>query len=172
MQKAKFWLPLPQILSPLGRLSRLQYFVYGLIFLAIFLGVFVALALGGVFEIDANGHLAKKSIVSVATYCGLQLTLLWCLFALDVKRLHDLNWPGAIAILVLIDLPVDLFIEIARNYMILPPVTEQVQKIADIIGKIAALGIGLFLTFGPGNKGQNKYGPDPLRPPAPHLDVF
>ena len=172
MQKAKFWLPLPQLLSPAGRLSRLQYFIYGLICIVVFMVAAGILAAAGAFKVDGDGNLADTSMVGLASYCVLQLALLWCLFVLDVKRLHDLNWPGVIAILVLIDLPFDMVLEVARNVVNLPPVLGQVQKIVEIIGKIAAFGVGLFLTFGSGNKGQNKYGPDPLKPPAPPVEVF
>jgi len=171
MDKPKFWLPFSKLFVPTGRISRLQYFVYGLIYLAIYFAAFFVLASNKFFQVNPDGGLADTSPAAVACYGAVELGFLWLVFVNDVKRLHDLNWPGIVAILVLIDAPVDLGLEIARIFTTLPPVAGTVQAVVDGIGKVSAIGVGLFLTFGPGNKGKNKYGPDPLRPPPP-IDVF
>lgn len=172
MKKAKFFLSLPALLSFSGRMSRLQYFVYGLIYAAIFFAVFLAAALNGLFVLDDNGDLANPTIMSVTIYGLIYVVFLYAVFGLYAKRLHDLNWPAALGILVLIDLPVDLILPIVKTFTTLPPIVDTVRQGVDLVAKFATVGIGLMLTFRPGNKGANKYGPDPLKPPALPIDVF
>ncbi len=170
MQKPKFFIPIQQWLSPKGRISRLQYFVYGLILAAVFMGVFLGLIIGDELKIDEEGHVA--TLFDFGINAVLQLALIYTLFCLASKRLHDLSWPAWLALLLIIDIPVDLAADLARLYMTLPEGAETTVKIIDGLVKIASLGIGLNLTFRPGDKGANKHGPDPLRPPPAPIEVF
>ncbi len=172
MKKAKFFLSLSALLSASGRMSRLQYFVYGLIYAAIFFAVFLTAALNGLFMLDDNGDLTNPTPMSIAIYGVIYALFLYGLFGLYAKRLHDLGWPAALGILVIIDIPVDLIVPVAKTYIALPPVVDLVRQGVDLVAKIATIGLGLMLTFRPGDRGTNKYGPDPLKPPAPPIDVF
>jgi uncharacterized membrane protein YhaH (DUF805 family) len=170
MQKPKFFIPVLQWLSPRGRISRLQYFVYGLIWAAIFFSIFVGLIMGDELKMDEEGHVA--TLIDFWINALLQLALIYVFFCLACKRLHDLSWPAWLALLIIIDIPVDLAADLARLYMTLPESAEMTVKIIDGLVKIASLGIGLNLTFRPGDRGINKHGPDPLRPPPIPIDVF
>jgi uncharacterized membrane protein YhaH (DUF805 family) len=170
MKKAKFFLSLPALLSLSGRMSRLQYFVYSLIYVVLFFAVFVGLGGSGLMPLDAEGD--PTGPASVIIYAIVILLFFYGIAGLYAKRLHDLGWPAALLILVLFDIPVDLAVSIAKAYMTVPPVVDTVQGVVDVLGKVASVGIGLFLTFRAGDKGANKYGPDPLKPPAPPIEVF
>ena len=172
MGKPRFWLRPGQVASPAGRISRLQYFVYGLILAVIYLTAFLALDVNHVFSVNADGQLADTSIVGAVCYGLVQLSFAWFIFANAVKRTHDLNWSGWVALLVVFDLPFDVALGIAREFTTLPPEVSTIKTVVDTVGKFGAMGIGLFLTFGQGKRGKNKYGPDPLQPPAPPIEVF
>jgi uncharacterized membrane protein YhaH (DUF805 family) len=170
MQKPKFFIPILQWLSAHGRISRLQYFVYGLIMAATFFAFALVLALNGFMNMDEDGHIT--SLNDFWTYGLLQFCLFYILFCLASKRLHDLNWPAWLAVLLIFDIPVDLAADLARMYLTLPEMFETIVKGVDLLAKLATLGLGISLTFRPGDKGQNKYGPDPLKAPTPPVEVF
>jgi uncharacterized membrane protein YhaH (DUF805 family) len=170
MQKPKFFIPILQWLSPKGRISRLQYFVYGLILAAVFMGAFLSLIMSGTFNMDEEGHVT--TLIDFYINAALQLARIYTLFCLAAKRLHDLNWPTWLALLLIIDIPVDLTADLARLYMTLPETAETTVKVIDGLVKVATLVLGLNLTFRPGDKGANKHGPDPLKPPPAPIDVF
>lgn len=172
MKKAKFFLSLPALLSFSGRISRLQYFVYGLIYAVLFFVVFLSAFMGGLFALNEAGDLTDPTLQSVAVYTFIYAVFLYGVFGLYAKRLHDLGWPAVLGLLLLIDLPVDLAVSIAKGYMTVPPLVDTVKMVVDGLGKLATIGLGLMLTFQRGNNGANKYGPDPLKPPAPRIDVF
>ncbi len=169
MQKPQFFIPVTRHFSVDGRISRLQYFVYGLIWLVIF-----SLAIGGLGfaqYASADAHL-DTGLSGILALGAVQLVLMYFVFCLGGKRAHDLGWSALICLLFLIDIPVDIAAEAARQYVTLPPAIELIVKGVDLLANIASMGLGLALTFAPGMRGQNKYGPDPLRPPPAPIDVF
>jgi uncharacterized membrane protein YhaH (DUF805 family) len=92
-------------------------------------------------------------------------------FCLDAKRLHDLNWPAFIAAIQSSEPLISTHPRAATGFVRLPDVCP-VRKILDPVWSFVSGIVGLIMLFGPGNKGANKYGLDPLRPPAPPIDVL
>ncbi len=163
MQKAKFWIPVANHFTAKGRVSRLQYFVYSLIYLAVYFTVLVGAG-------AATQLLGKTQMDGLAIAVALTFTS-YVYFCLDAKRLHDLNWPAFIAAILLIEPLISAYADVLAGFI---PLTK-VTSVLHIVDKVWAIGsgiVGLILLFGTGNKGTNRYGPDPLRPPAPPVDVF
>jgi len=163
MQKAKFWIPLARHFSAGGRISRLQYFVYSLIYLASYFALlFGAGILIGLTGGDHNEAIALAIVITVVCYVY---------FCLDAKRLHDLNWPAFIAALMLSEPLISVDYKAVASLIPIPD-ESSVFRVLDIVWRIGSGIVGLILLFSPGNKGKNKYGPDPLKPPAPPVEVF
>ena len=169
MQKPKFFIPVTRHFSANGRISRLQYFVYGLIWLVIF--VLVIGGLGASEYVNADKE-TLAGLPAILMLGAVQLVLMYFVFCMAGKRAHDLGWSALICLLFLIDIPVDIAAQVARLYVTLPPVLDTIIKGIDAAANIASTVLGLALTFAPGVRGQNKYGPDPLRPPPAPIDVF
>ncbi len=154
MEKKKFWLPIGQLILPVGRASRLQHVAYWLIF-----AVAIAAIVGLATVVHAN---ALPSFVIAMILLGMYL--IFCLLA---KRLHDLRVPAIVAFLLVV-------IPFARGYCeaaaedghpILPASWAPALSLAASIWRIV-FGFGLIALFViPGNKGANRYGPDPLDKP-------
>jgi uncharacterized membrane protein YhaH (DUF805 family) len=163
MQKAQFWIPLANHFVAKGRLSRLQYFLYGIVYALIYLAALFGL--GAAMATTGKTQL-QNIVIAIAT------TLMsYVFFCLDAKRLHDLNWPAFIAAILLSEPLISTYLTTAAGFVPIPDLSP-VLKILDPIWSFGSGIVGLILLFGPGNKGANKYGPDPLRPPAPPIDVF
>jgi uncharacterized membrane protein YhaH (DUF805 family) len=163
MQKAQFWIPLADQFVPKGRLSRIQYFLYGivyaLVYFVVLFGLGMAMATTGRTQLQ-TGVVAVMS--TIATYV---------FFCLDAKRLHDMNWPAFIAAILLSEPLISDYLAVLNGFVPLP----DVSRVLPTVNKIWQIGsgiVGLIMLFGPGNKGANKYGPDPLRPPTPPIEVF
>lgn len=92
-------------------------------------------------------------------------------FCLDAKRGHDLNWPAYVAAILVSEPLISTYLATAADFTPLPEVTR-ILNILDPAWRFGSGIVGLFMLFGPGTKGTNKYGPDPLRPPAPPIEVF
>lgn len=163
MQKAQFWIPLANHFLAKGRLSRLQYFLYGIVYAVIYLAVLFGLS-------AAMATTGKTDLHSVVV--AVIVTLMsYVFFCLEAKRLHDMNWPAFIAAVLLSEPLISTYLRAAAGFVLLPDVFP-ILKILDPIWRFGSGIVGLIMLFGPGNKGANKYGPDPLRPPAPPIDVF
>lgn len=166
MSKPKFFLPIPVLLSLSGRISRLQYFVYGLIYTAIFLGAYV-----GFYAVASNASDVTEP-VGAWIYAIIMAGFLYALVCNYGKRLHDLGSPAILCVFALFDLPLDIGVTLASAYVAIPEAVLKVNEISGNIGNVVAIGFGLILTFMPGQRGSNKYGPDPLQAPRPEVSVF
>lgn len=166
MAKPRFFLTPAEYLSAHGRISRLQYFVHGLIVAAVLIAIFAALGMTGMVD-DTVDPLLWSLIYAVAmlgfTY------LLVCLYA---KRLHDLGWSGFWCLLALFDVPIDVAVTLTEAFTPLPEAVTSTNTAIGMIGNITGMGLGLVLTFKAGDRGRNKYGADPLKAPEPDTSVF
>jgi len=163
MRKAQFWIPLADHLVPKGRLSRLQYFLYGIVYALIYFAVLFGLGAG----LGAAGKTQLQNIL-VAVIATLMTYVFFCL---DAKRLHDLNWPAYLAAIMLSEPLISTYLTLATGFAAL----ADLSQILPVIDKVWSIGsgiAGLIMLFAPGNRGQNKYGADPLRPPTPPIEVF
>jgi len=165
MQKAKFWLPLPQYFTAVGRVSRLQYLLHSLILFVAFIAFSRIANLAGQSLIEGRGHLIAATATTLITS--------YVYFCLDAKRVHDLKWPAAIVAIMIAEPVIFSLMNLVFSYAEFhPPAGIGGMLILSRFWRYGAGIIGLILLFIPGNKGQNKYGPDPLQPPAPPIDVF
>ncbi len=160
MQKAKFWLPPGRLFSPMGRMSRLQYLVHGLLAALGFLGLVAASFL-------------FSAVPNVATLVrgGLYLAYLYFAFCQYAKRLHDIGAPAAVALAV-IAVPLLFEIVMISTHMFAYPaaVMRGLDGASSAFRGLPAL-VGLAMLFVPGNKGPNRYGADPSMPVS-QTEVF
>jgi uncharacterized membrane protein YhaH (DUF805 family) len=167
MSKPKFFLSIPATFSPSGRMSRLQYFVYGIIYAIAVVGIFFAIYGSGTDAIGAAD--GKVQAWVFAAVMGVFLYFLICLYA---KRLHDLGWPAILCAIALFDLPIDIVTTLVSAYVTVPEDILTINEIIGNVGNIIGMGFGIILTFKKGQSGANKYGPDPLRPSQAEASVF
>ncbi len=140
-----------QLTSLEGRINRLRYITITILFLigmiiyifpvGIVLGIFWAVSGIPEFVIDF--------------FLGLALIPVWyCAYAISVKRLQDMNWG-------------DGWTTYLQIYTVLcviwgmAPVGSSIEGTLDIITGIMTLPLIVCL-FAPGEKGPNRFGPDPL----------
>lgn len=155
--------------TPSGRYNRWSYFIYSLVALV---GFFIAIGLFTSIQ-DLNlitfNELGTK--IFEITYT-LALTLwTYIIYSLTGKRLHDLGHSAAWGIIYLLDLALQ---NITQMYGIFFELPTEISQGIEIMSKfwIVFNLAGLYLTFGRGKSGKNKYGPDPLRARETEVDVF
>ncbi|EGF93432.1 putative membrane protein [Asticcacaulis biprosthecium C19] len=105
-------------------------------------------------------------------YVVVMSAFLWALVCLYAKRLHDLGWSAIWCVVALFDLPVDIVLNLVS---LVTPVYETAWNFSNglsTIGNVTAMIMGLILTFRRGQRGPNRYGPDPLQPPQTDTSVF
>lgn len=165
MTKPRFFLPIHELATPKGRISRLQYFVFGLITAVIM----VACSLGVTAIAE---QFPGNAVVQTLTYVIFMCVFLYTLVCLYAKRLHDLGWPAAICIIALFDIPIDIAINMADLVNPVPPAVWNFNTGLGGVGNVVAMVLGLILTFRRGQRGANKHGPDPLAPAETDTSVF
>jgi uncharacterized membrane protein YhaH (DUF805 family) len=123
-----------------GRLGRLAYFGYSIVF-----GIVLAI-IAAILILPARNSPNGLTVVIVASVI-LFLIALWGGIALSVKRLHDLDLSGwHYAWMALVP---GVFNGIGSGAHIIA---------LNAIGAVLSLGIGLYLLFWPGTDGMNRYG--------------
>ncbi|TFZ60461.1 DUF805 domain-containing protein [Methylorubrum sp. Q1] len=140
----RFWLTF--FLAPVGRISRRQYWLYG---------VFV-LGLANLYQINSHNSVVNWFVVFVTGWAGI---------ALAAKRLHDLDrsgwWVAAPVV------PAGLAVIGAR--LMLQGSSGTLGPTLAIIGGAVAAGLSLWLLFSllilTGDAGPNRFGT--LPPPLP-----
>lgn len=168
MSKARFFLPFPDYFHARGRISRLQYLVFMLAYIITTYVVLFAVILNRPPATEYTGIDISLLIISGALFTA------WMYFGycFQAKRLHDIAWPAALALIYLVQIPVLLAAAWAEYFMTVPDsVTDGVKALQNVCNA-AGLIIGLFALFKPGDRGPNKYGPDPLQPVEPDTSVF
>lgn len=128
-----------------GRIRRLTYALAS--FLLILAHWFViAQIVAAVASDNASGQeIGSRGIIWVLLLGGLLLVSAWVMFALNVKRLHDIGFPGWPAALVFAPLLA----------LIDPNLVSRASSLATLL----AMG----LCFWPGNPQDNPYGPPPVK---------
>ncbi len=168
MTKAPFFLPFKDYFHAYGRISRLQYLVFSLAYSVLYVvAIYVPSqsALG-------QAHFEKYG---AAAYCVFLLAYsfwLYLAFCLNAKRLHDFSWPGALWLLALIDVPFSLGSEFAGYFTTVPDAIVEITRVAETLGRVVTAILGLWVLLKRGDRGPNKYGPDPLQPPQTDTSVF
>jgi uncharacterized membrane protein YhaH (DUF805 family) len=136
-----------------GRINRKPYWIGNLIIVAIVLVVVIALlALTGI-DFDTGQYKVPEAIFS--------LVLLYPCMALAVKRLHDRDKSGSLALIF----AVPYLIQIATDllgYSGDPNTWNTLDYVLNGILGIVSLWFLVELGFLRGTPGPNRYGPDPL----------
>lgn len=126
-----------------GRMARLPYFGYSLLaalflFISIMVGILVVAGGDGA----GVGVLLGGLVVLVGFGFGLTASV-----AITIKRLHDIGLTGLHCIWI---------------YMIsLAGGAFPSDSVMGVLANVAAIGVGLWLLFAPGQKADNDYGPAP-----------
>lgn len=154
--------------SAKGRISRKDYWLK--FFLPV-LGVYIAAALviGGLAVAlgDAGGI---ALLLAIPIYIG----IVWAAICVAAKRFHDRSWSGWwVLYFFLIGIGIAA-VQYGLMFAVGPG--SELAGIVAIVGLIASLGVSIWqlvlLGFLPGDKGPNKYGPDPLDPNAGTAETF
>ena len=133
-----YWIAL--FTSPAGRISRLQFWLHGV------LPIFVAgLVLGW--------------IPLVGWVVSLALT--WASICISFKRFHDVGYPGWWSLANIVPLVAAVFLTIGSYYVTGFGI---LAKLLWIVAFLVWLAQMLFVYVRAGQEGPNQYGPDPLAP--------
>jgi uncharacterized membrane protein YhaH (DUF805 family) len=146
---------LKQMVMPDGRLSRTQYLLHLAIYSALVLVLVVLLwSFFDIYDLDQRQRQLR------ALGIGLIFALPWLLLLyLSMKRAHDLGMPAIVVTPMFISVP---FRIAGMFFSELPGTLERLIDITDEITKTANIGMGFYFLLAPGEKGDNRYGPDPL----------
>ena len=152
----------PTLFGFRGRMARLPYFGYGLLFLG--LCVFLILVWVGLIATGVVGLIILGSIL-MWVVCG------WMGLALTIKRLHDLGLSGYHMIWI-------FGLSVVAGQLGSPTSSEAIGILSGLssgtigilssLASLASLIVTLWLLFAPGQPRTNGYGPPPgtLRPPG------
>jgi uncharacterized membrane protein YhaH (DUF805 family) len=139
--------PIELMTSPRGRLSRLPYFIAGLVLsVAVFLlaGGVMVLSVGALFTgMAAFGLFGMLMIFAVILGAG------YCSVVLMIKRLHDMGLPGWHSAWIMLLFAIAQFGD------------PDDPSILAALASLGALGATLWLLFRRGEPYANQYGPAP-----------
>jgi len=123
-----------------GRINRLKYFCRLLYLNLMFVFAIALCDYVGTIQSVVTGYIFLGIVVCFS------LAILWQLVMTYVKRLHDLEWNGWLAVLIVFYPIVNFFGNAVLNLIV-----------SVVVGILS-----LILLFKRGTKGVNKYGKDPL----------
>lgn len=164
MEKPKFWLPLPSLLDAKGRVSRLQFLIYCLIYGAGYVGLILL--------ISSPVVQTMQPVMAAAVFVPSMLAFVYLSACVNMKRLHDLGWPGALALVQLTDMPLMIFQLVGVMFNYHNVMVDRIEGIIDPFLRVVSGVLGLILLVRRGVGGANKYGPDPLQSPQAPSDIF
>ena len=137
---SSYWIAL--FTSPRGRISRREFWLYGV------LPIFVA-----------------SLVLSWLPLIGqiISLLLLWASICISFKRFHDLGYPGWWSLLYLVPLIAAAAL-VAASFMMtsLAGIAWFLAKILWAVGLLIGLAQLFLVYIRVGQEGPNQYGPDPL----------
>lgn len=137
-------------LSPKGRLGRIRYLAYALgLSLAAFAIVAVIIGvtggLGALATGSVEGLMGGMGVAAILISIPVFIALMVFSIFLVIKRLHDMNWSGWVA------LPFFLLPYLGAALMFVSPVLYFACIAVQMV-------VGLLLVFYPGTRGANAYG--------------
>ncbi len=150
-----------EFFTPRGRIGRLQYLWAWAVQVAL-----LGLGFGSDAALDfigSDGNISDDTaglLAMVITACGLILTfaLLYTLFCLVAKRLHDVGLHGLLALLIFAGLIPSMILAFGESFI-------PEGFIGDALNLISMVGYGLAtlvflaLSVWPGQHGDNRFGP-------------
>jgi len=148
--------------SASGRISRSQYWLRFILPYALIVGIVQGIT-------QAAGPGSAVFGVFSAIYGLFSLVVIWPSFAILIKRIHDRNKMGWLALAIFIPglIFVLMFVAWLAALGLQSDSGTALGIMTAVLGVIAAaVGIWVFIEFGcmRGTIGANKYGPDPVRP--------
>ena len=156
--RPRLFLPFRELLSPKGRIARLTYFVNVAIFNVLFTALVAGTTLAaGLFDDDARAAfgwlLAPAALVAIV--------LVYALFCIHAKRLHDLGVTGFVCLLMFVYPVLKACLALNGSLVDLP---IDVVRWVDIFAK-TTLGLSFLLQIVllvvPGRDDHNPYGGNP-----------
>ncbi|MDC7675606.1 DUF805 domain-containing protein [Asticcacaulis machinosus] len=134
---------------------------------------FLLFVIGAKLMIEAIGY-AQRRYMPALTYDDIMLTaipgiitliLMWPLFAVTVKRLHDIEWPAVLALVQFIPLiGIAIFFTRSQFYTADAEHLARMFELAGIgLNIMALISLGLFVLLAiiPGVNRTNRFGPPP-----------
>jgi uncharacterized membrane protein YhaH (DUF805 family) len=131
-----YWIAL--FTSPVGRISRLQFWLHGV--LPIFV---VGLVLGWI------------PLVGILVW----LALTWASVCISFKRFHDVGYPGWWSLAIIVPMVAGVFLTVGAFYVTGFGILAKLLWIVSFLVWLAQM---LFVYVRAGQEGPNQYGPDPL----------
>ena len=150
-------------LSPLGRISRQEYWLGMLVLMAITVPVSMLL--------DPAAFTASASEkVTAPTFAGTvwNLILTWPSAAISIKRFNDRDWPHLIGYALGL-LMAGLVLSNYQGLLLDPDRMKPGEMLAMVLLVAAFVWALIENGFRRGSDGPNRYGPDPLQPGGPPL---
>jgi len=150
-----------------GRVTRVPFSVFILPSKIFFWGA----------PIIIRAHSLDKSLLLplIAVISMVHLSILWSLFAVTFKRLHDIGLSGLLGLLVfippLMNMGVSGLTVRATLNGFSEPTPVWIGTVINILFYII-WACTVVLALWPSRKGINKYGPDPSRPPTDASEIF
>lgn len=141
-----------------GRVARLPFLVF-------VLGVKLAIEAIGYGQRHYMPPLPIDDMMLAAIPGIITLILMWPLFAVTVKRLHDIEWPAALALVQFIPL-IGIVIFFTRSQYYTAD-AEHLARMFELAGVglniVALVSLGLFVLLAviPGVNRTNRFGPPP-----------
>ena len=146
---------LKQMVVPNGRLSRTQYLLHMTISGVLFMALFIAFL---IFYNPLDFEGIPRTLRIGAMTLAMAPLGIFTLF-LTVKRAHDLGMPAVVVTPMFISVP---FLVARAAFPEAPEALERAVNITTDIVRTANIGMGFYFLLAPGEKGLNRYGPDPL----------
>jgi len=140
-----------QLTSLEGRINRLRYLTNNILLfiVAAIYGIIAAILLGLIWTVTGLPEFIFEILAGIVL-----MPVLYVTYAITVKRLQDMNWGDGWTTYL------QIFTAIVALWL-LTPVGSSVEYALDWITTIMGIPFVVCL-FAPGEKGPNRFGPDPL----------
>ncbi len=162
MARVRPFVTFRELTSARGRCTRVQYLVYGIGSLALLL--VLPFGIGGLLSLFGPPHILDLNLSTILTrFTILTAVLVACLvvyvlFCITAKRLHDLNLPAVTGLLLFGGTVSDAIVTFGDAYV---PLDGDLADFVSLGAYIVAGLMVLALCVWPGKKGENRYGTDP-----------
>ena len=140
-----------QLTSLEGRINRLRYLTNNILLFigSLIYGFIVGIVIGLIWVVIDFPEFIFDFLAGIAL-----MPVLYVIYAITVKRLQDMNWGDGWT----------TYLQIWTAVMalwLLTPIGSSVESTLDLITTIMSIPLIVTL-FAPGEKGPNRFGPDPL----------
>ena len=140
-----------QLTSLEGRINRLRYLTNNILLLigSVIYGIFAGIIIGLIWAVIDFPEPIFDFLAGIVL-----MPVLYVIYAITVKRLQDMNWGDGWTTYL------QIFTAIMALWLI-TPIGSSVESALGLITTIMSIPFIVCL-FAPGEKGPNRFGPDPL----------